>query len=102
MNLYSLHRQSNHWSDPETFRPERFLSEDGSKVKVDEWLQPFGYGKRKCLGENVARSTILVFLANILLKFSFAKIEGDELSTDPSGGLTIGPQKFRAKVTLRS
>lgn len=25
MNLYSLHRNKEHWGDPHTFRPERFI-----------------------------------------------------------------------------
>lgn len=32
------------WGDPENFRPERFISKDGT-FKKDEHLMPFGYGK---------------------------------------------------------
>ena len=46
MNLYAMHRNEKHWgTDAENFRPHRFLDEN-HKVKYDEWLQPFGYGKR--------------------------------------------------------
>ena len=45
MNLYAMHRNENHWgNDVEKFRPHRFLDEN-YRVKHDEWLQPFGYGK---------------------------------------------------------
>ena len=33
MNLYSLHRNKEHWEDPECFRPERFIS-NGVVVNV--------------------------------------------------------------------
>jgi methyl farnesoate epoxidase/farnesoate epoxidase len=44
MNLYAMHCNKEHWGDPDVFRPERFLNEDGS-IRPDEWFQPFGYGK---------------------------------------------------------
>ena len=33
MNLYSLHRNKDHWGDPHTFRPERFIK-NGLVVQV--------------------------------------------------------------------
>lgn len=33
-----------HWGDPETFRPERFLDTKGNIIQ-DDWLIPFGLGK---------------------------------------------------------
>ena len=33
MNLYSLHRNKEHWKDPHTFRPERFIR-NGVVVQV--------------------------------------------------------------------
>jgi len=100
MNLYSLHRNKEHWGDPDNFRPERFL-QDG-KVCADEWLQPFSYGKRKCLGESVARNTVFLMFSNLLKNFSFEIPETSFLpSKDPVGGLTIGPQLFNAKVYKR-
>ena len=98
VNLYSLHRNKEHWGDPDNFRPDRFIKE--GKVVMDEWLQPFSYGKRKCLGESIARNTVFLMFANILKNFSFH--QGESLpSTDPVGGLTIGPQEFRARVEKR-
>jgi hypothetical protein len=62
------------------------------------------------LGENVARTTIFLFLANMLRSFDFS-VDPNDASCDgfvgrkptllPEGGLTIGPQKFFAKVSPR-
>ena len=43
-NLYSIHRNPEVWPEPDEFRPERFLTTDGSEFKPNDWLQPFGYG----------------------------------------------------------
>ena len=42
-NLKSLHMDKEHWGDPEVFRPERFINEDGKFID-DPWLMPFGHG----------------------------------------------------------
>lgn len=41
------------WDDPEDFRPERFLDEDGNNIITPEKYFPFGVGKffvRLCIG----------------------------------------------------
>jgi len=107
INLYSLHRDPAHWGqNAEEFRPERFLRDDGHggvHTVADEWLQPFGYGKRKCLGEGVARLTVFLFLANLLRVADLRPDDSDRpLSADPEGGLTIGPKKFALRVIPRA
>ena len=36
--------KGSHWGDGDTFRPDRFLDEEG-KCKTDEWLVPFSIGR---------------------------------------------------------
>lgn len=50
-NLYAYHHDPDVWGDPENFRPERFLSEDGSKVIRRDSIMPFSVGRRVCLGK---------------------------------------------------
>lgn len=100
MNLYAMHRNESHWGpDANEFRPQRFLDQDGN-VKHDDWLQPYGYGKRKCLGEKVADNTIRIFLTNLIQQFQFSKVDGLPLpDTETVGGLTLMPKDFRVQVT---
>lgn len=42
-NLMSAHMDENYWGDPETFRPERFINDNGEYFD-DPWLMPFGLG----------------------------------------------------------
>ena len=55
-------------------------------------------GKRKCLGESVAKTTLLLFLANFLANFKFEKCAEDYDPEASAGGLTVGPPKFFANV----
>ena len=47
-NLKSVHMDKEHWGDPEVFRPERFIDENGEFIN-DSWLIPFGLGKKNKL-----------------------------------------------------
>lgn len=46
MSMWSVHYDKEHWGDPEVFRPERHLDDDG-KLIIDEWFLPFGLGEWK-------------------------------------------------------
>ncbi|ODM96155.1 Farnesoate epoxidase [Orchesella cincta] len=66
-NIYFVHHNSKIWGDPENFRPDRFLSNDGKKlVKA---LIPFQSGRRQCLGESLARDTLF-----FIYKYHLSKI----------------------------
>ena len=60
MNVWSLHHDPEIWDEPEVFRPERFLDEEGNFVppKADRFL-PFSAGRRVCMGEPLARIELL-------------------------------------------
>uniref|UniRef100_A0A915DRQ3 Unspecific monooxygenase n=1 Tax=Ditylenchus dipsaci TaxID=166011 RepID=A0A915DRQ3_9BILA len=59
------------YNNPKQFNPERFLDENGLLKKCDE-LIPFSVGKRKCLGEPLAKMEIFLFLANIFNRYEFS------------------------------
>lgn len=43
VSLYSLNMDTNYWKDPNIFRPERFLNNDGRLIQYDAFI-PFGLG----------------------------------------------------------
>jgi len=67
-NIWSVHNDPELWPDPRRFDPGRHLDEDGKFVKSDKVI-PFSVGPRNCLGENLARIEIFLFLVCILQKF---------------------------------
>ncbi|CAH1802422.1 unnamed protein product [Owenia fusiformis] len=74
-NLYAIHNDPEHWGDPEVFRPERFLGDDG-KVKRDDHFSVFSVGKRQCLGESLAKMELFIFFVGLMQKFEVRLPEG--------------------------
>jgi cytochrome P450 len=65
------------YPDPEEFKPERFLNEDGS-VRDDPTLSiVFGIGKRICPGRHFVDATIFIFTSSVLSVFSVAKAKDE-------------------------
>ena len=95
-NLWSLHHDPEIWDDPGSFRPERFLDEEGSFVppKADHFL-PFSAGRRVCLGESLARIELFLVLARLLHSFKFENPPGCDLPTlEPVVGIVLTPRPF--------
>ena len=67
-SLISVMHNSKHFPDPDTFKPERFLDNDG-RYKEDNHVIPFGIGRRYCLGQSLAQKEFFLFLVGILQKF---------------------------------
>lgn len=68
-NLYGLHHSEILWSQPESFRPERFLEvKDETPFSP---LIPFSVGLRTCLGQTLARNEFFLMLTALVQKFSF-------------------------------
>ncbi|KAF5297439.1 hypothetical protein FQR65_LT01370 [Abscondita terminalis] len=100
-NLYPTLMSKEIWGDPETFRPERFLdAHKGQLISYPEFI-PFGFGKRKCLGDTFA-SCIFLFTVEILRTFTILPVDNDNLpTTAPLPGITMSPQPYFAKFVRR-
>ncbi|XP_067003245.1 probable cytochrome P450 303a1 [Anabrus simplex] len=90
------------WGDPEAFRPDRFLDEEG-KLSVPEQFTPFGLGKHRCMGENMAKANVFLFMATLLQNFNFSlPPDTPPPTTEHIDGVTPSPKPFEALITLRS
>ncbi|ODM91034.1 Methyl farnesoate epoxidase [Orchesella cincta] len=100
-NLHGIHYDKSYWKDPENFRPERFLDENGN-FKNDPRLRPFGFGKRACPGEPLAQISLIHFITVLVQNFTFLPVPDEPLpSMDPVCGVTNFPQVYRALVKCR-
>ncbi|XP_029169957.1 probable cytochrome P450 304a1 [Nylanderia fulva] len=99
-NLAAMHNDPDMWGDPENFRPERFLKEDGQLGK--DLSLPFGFGRRLCAGETYARFNIFQSIALLVQNFNFFFVEGEpsELE-DKVNGFIISPKELWIRLELR-
>ncbi|CAG7664901.1 unnamed protein product, partial [Allacma fusca] len=68
-NLYAAHNDPKIWADAGSFHPERFLDDNGKLNKMEAIVMSFSTGKRKCIGENLARNQLFLFAVSILQNY---------------------------------
>ncbi|XP_058828153.1 probable cytochrome P450 305a1 [Topomyia yanbarensis] len=96
IDLKSVHMDEEYWTDPKTFRPERFLNEDGQLVNTER-LIPFSLGKRKCLGDGLARACLFEYFSGLLLRYEITCPEGERLpSMQLIPGIIYLPKPYKA------
>lgn len=100
-NLWAIHNDPKLWGDPQNFRPERFLSENGELIKT-EYLIPFSLGKRQCPGEILARMELYLYFTAMLQKYTFCTPKDSVPSLESRIGFTYTPKHFLAMPVLRS
>ncbi|XP_006749671.1 cytochrome P450 1A1 [Leptonychotes weddellii] len=90
VNQWQINHDQKLWGDPSEFRPERFLTLDGTINKaLSEKVILFGMGKRKCIGETIARLEVFLFLAILLQQVEFSVPQGTKVDMTPIYGLTM-------------
>lgn len=97
VNAWAIGRDQKNWENPEEFYPERF---EGSTIDYKgnnfEYL-PFGSGRRKCPGMNMASTSVEFTVANLLYCFDWKLPDGmKKLDMGEEFGLNI-----RKKVALK-
>ncbi|CAG2166225.1 unnamed protein product, partial [Oppiella nova] len=71
--IYAIHRDPEHFADPEVFRSERFLAENIAHNPYT--YLPFGAGPRNCLGMRLAQLEIKLALVNLVHRYVFHATE---------------------------
>jgi enediyne biosynthesis protein E7 len=68
---YTLHRHPGFWTDPDSFRPERFQSASGGSSHRYAYI-PFGAGPRICVGSHLGMLEATLVAAMVARRFRFA------------------------------
>jgi cytochrome P450 len=65
------------YPDPEEFKPERFLNEDGTARDDPTLTLVFGVGRRICPGRHFVDATIFIVTSSVLSVFNITKAEDE-------------------------
>ena len=100
-NHWAVHLDENIYKDALTFNPDRWIE------NPDLPLSPFGFGRRVCTGQHIAKNSLFLNIARILWAFDVghAFIDGvrqevDELAM--TQGFNSRPVPFKASFKVRS
>ncbi|XP_037740329.1 cytochrome P450 2G1 isoform X1 [Chelonia mydas] len=101
--LSSVLRDPSRFRDPERFDPGRFLDEQGH-FKANEAFMPFSTGKRICLGQELARMELFIFLTAILQNFTLkSPVPPRDIElTPPASGFAHVPPCYQLCAVPRS
>lgn len=83
------------WEDPMAFKPERFINNAGGGEVFDITgsreikMMPFGVGRRICPGLGLALLHLEYFVANLIWKFEWKAMDGDDISLEEKQEFTV-------------
>ena len=100
-NIYKFLSDPEYWGDPDVFRPERFL--DGGRRR--ERFVPFGFGRRVCPGESLAKAELFLFVTHIIKRVKLSPPKSPLLKRpDPKNyvaGMTRAALPFHLHIEVR-
>ncbi|KAG9152683.1 hypothetical protein Leryth_020887 [Lithospermum erythrorhizon] len=82
VNVWDIHRDPECWDNPTSFKPERFVGENGEERKV----MAFGMGRRACAGSALAHRMLGLALGSLIQCFEWKRLDAEEV--DLAEGLT--------------
>ena len=91
---YLSNKDTRFWSCPETFKPDRFLEEEGDNKFV---FFPFGVGPRNCIGSHFALTEAKIILARLAKTLQFRNVDVAKPTPDP---LVTLPAKERVMMDV--
>ena len=101
-NLVSVLKDPAIFPEPDAFKPERFLNEDGDSVVVPDEFIPFSKGPRSCPGESLSRLELFFYITTLLQKFQFLCPDGQSLpEVKGLSGLMYSPKPYKVKIIPR-
>ncbi|KAK7032178.1 hypothetical protein VNI00_013352 [Paramarasmius palmivorus] len=114
VNTYGIYHNPDHFDDPETFNPDRYLlHEYGIKKGVDPTIFRdnivFGYGRRSCPGIHLAETNVNLNTMNLIWAFNFESLKdnsGHDIPVNPEHydkeGLLPTPLPFKCHIQPRN
>ena len=67
---HAIHMDKEIWGDPDIYRPERWLGDDGKRLQ--EFFLAFSKGPRGCIGRNITYMEQSVMLATMVRRYNIS------------------------------
>ncbi|KDQ55439.1 hypothetical protein JAAARDRAFT_692211 [Jaapia argillacea MUCL 33604] len=103
-NVWAMQHNEESYPNPDEFRPERFIADDGTLKGGHEVV--FGFGRRICPGRHMADAQVWAMIALVLSVFCVTKAKdanGNDVEVDGrySDGALIHPLPFKCSIVPR-
>ena len=102
IHVHGVHRDPANFEDPDTFNPDRWIDAKGKFQYQPYKFIPFSMGPRVCVGESLAKVSLLMFVTSLFHKFEFRPISDDFRFCMVDTVLSVDVKDLKAKVFLRS
>jgi cytochrome P450 len=100
LSPWVAHRDPRWFTDPDTFRPERWL--DGSLEGLPKYAYfPFGGGPRLCMGASLAKLALVLVIATVARRYRLTLAAGAKVSPFAAASFLI-PQGVRLVPEART
>ncbi|GES60363.1 cytochrome P450 [Aspergillus terreus] len=98
MTHRSIHDNPNLFPDPEAFKPERWLGDQGKAL--DRWQVAFSKGSRQCVGSSLAYQELVLTLSHLFSRFDFELYDTDHYSMEwVDHAVAVNKRPVKVKVT---
>ncbi|XP_076452173.1 cytochrome P450 1A1-like [Babylonia areolata] len=103
VNVHSAFMDEKVWGDPKVFRPQRFLDSEGQLDRgIVEQVPAFSLGRRRCMGEALARIQLFIFTGTMIQCVKFFKPpKQPDFELQPKFGLTLEIEPYDVCVIKR-
>lgn len=85
--IHSIHVNKEYWSDPLTFRPERWGEAEAKRNQSSKAYIPFATGARSCIGFSLALQETKIILSRVVLNFQVRNETDGQVAYDPDFSL---------------
>ncbi|XP_072035591.1 cytochrome P450 2U1-like [Amphiura filiformis] len=99
-NIFKVDHDPVAWNQPWELKPERFIDENGTFCPSEN-VMPFSVGRRSCIGENLAKMELFIFVSHLLHQFTFKKPKDETLSLEGIMGGSYVPSDYKVQAIRR-
>ena len=94
--MWVMHRSPDYWDYPLAFRPQRWLNTEGQydergTVRHRGAWYPFGWGNRRCIGDQFAWTEATLLMAFMARNWSM-RVTDPSRPVEPEGNITLRPR----------